>query len=233
METMAETPNHPLFAGLPPDVTQRLLLQLRLKRYRAGAYIFNTGQPATCLFLLVEGLVRVGYIAPDGDYRILDICEAGDIFGEMFMGDYRFRIGQAQAMRDVCVYMVSEEELHALIQQYPPVAVAYIQHLSDSKRRAFAHLHALQRSEARARLLGTLLSLARKMCCSNGEEFVLHPAITQQDLADMTGLNRSTVSSIINRLRDDGILGGSGRSLTMDVPRMEALLQDEGFELVE
>ena len=181
----------------------------------------------------MEGLVRVGYIAPDGDYRILDICEEGDIFGEMFLGDYRFRIGQAQAMSEVCVYSLGEDELYALLHRYPQVTVSFVQHLSDSKRRAFARLHALQRSEAKPRLMGTLLSLARTMCCTSGTEFVLNQAITQQDIADMTGLNRSTVSSLINRLREDGILGGSGRFLTIDVPRMEAMLQEEGFELVE
>ena len=94
-------------------------------------------------------------------------------------------------------------------------------------------MHALQRTDAKARLLGTLLYLSRTMCCQSGRYFKLNPAITQQDIADMTGLNRSTVSSLINRLREDGILGGSGRSLTVDVDAIEDALWDEGFELLE
>ncbi len=233
MESVNLHSSHALFEGLSSRDMQKLLPRLRVREYIAGQYIFNTKQPATCLFLLMKGLVRVGYIAPDGDYKILDICEEGDIFGEMFLGEYRFRIGQAQAMSDIAVYVLHEDELYQLIQHYPQVAINFIRHLSDSKRRIFARLHALQRTEAKARVLGILLSLARTMCCKDGSYFVLNPAISQQDIADMTGLNRSTVSSLINRLREDDILGGSGRYLMVDLPRMEALLKDDGFELVE
>jgi CRP-like cAMP-binding protein len=222
-----------LFEGLSLQDMQELLPRLRMREYTTGQYIFHTKQSANCLFLLTKGLVRVGYIAPDGDYKILDIYEEGDIFGEMFLGEYRFRIGQAQAMSEIAVYILYEDELYDLIQRYPQVGINFIRYLSDSKRRIFARLHALQRTEAKARVLGTLLSLARTMCCTDGSYFVLNPAISQQDIADMTGLNRSTVSSLINRLREDEILGGTGRYLIVDMPRMEALLQDDGFELLE
>ncbi|MCI0710460.1 MAG: Crp/Fnr family transcriptional regulator [Chloroflexi bacterium] len=233
MNTVNVLRNHILFNGLSSVEVQHILPQLRNRDYQAGQNIFHAKQTATCLFLLVEGLVRVGYIAPNGDYKILDICEEGDIFGEMFLGDYRFRIGQAQAMTEASAYILREEELYALIHRYPQIAINFIRHLSDSKRRLFARLHALQRTEAKSRLLGTLLSLARTMCCQSGSYFVLNQAITQQDIADMTGLNRSTVSSLINRLRQAEILGGTGRYLVVDVPHMEKLLHDEGFELLE
>jgi CRP-like cAMP-binding protein len=233
MEAVALLKNHILFESLSTNDLAEILPRLRSREYRSEQIIFHSKQPANCLFLLREGLVRVGYIAPDGDYKILDICEEGDIFGDMFLGDYRFRIGQAQAMNSVSAYLLHEQELYSLIKHYPQIAINFIRHLSDSKRRLFARFHALQHTEARPRLLGTLLSLARSMCCKSGNYFVLNQAISQQDIADMTGLNRSTVSSLINRLRQDEILGGTGRYLTVDVPRMEQLLQDEGFELLE
>ena len=225
--------NHAIFAGLSSCEMSELLPRLRLREYRAGEYIFNTKNPANYLFLLASGLVRLTYIAPDGDNNLLDICEEGDIFGEMFIGAYPFRIGDAQAMNDVQVYLLHEEELYYLIETYPQIGINFIRHLSDSKRRLFSRLHALQRTKAKWRVLGTLISLARTMCCTEGHHFVLNQAITQQDIADMTGLNRSTVSSLINRLREKNIMGGSGRYLYLDVPRMEALFKDKGFELLE
>jgi CRP-like cAMP-binding protein len=136
-------------------------------------------------------------------------------------------------MTDCIVYTLNEEDLQHIIQRYPQIAINFIRHLVDSQRRTLARLHALQRTDAKSRLLGTLLYIARTMCCREGRYFTLNPSITQQDIADMTGLNRSTVSSLINRLREDGILGGTGRYLTIDVDSIEDALWHEGFELLE
>lgn len=222
-----------LFADLSRTEAEHVVRRLRTRAFRQGQFIFSTGQRAHTLFLLCHGLVKVSYGTPNGDTVILEICEAGDIFGELFLGDYRFRIGHAEAMTDCTVCQLSEDDLYQLINEYPSIGVNFIRHQADSQRRTLARMHALQRSDARARLLGTLLSLARTMCCAEGTRFQLHPAITQQDLADLTGLNRSTVSSLINRLRAAGILGGSGRSLTIDLAAVEAALRSEGFELLE
>ena len=222
-----------LLEGLSIDETSTILKSLRTRQFVQGQYIFNTGQNATCLYLLKSGLVKVSYISPDGDTKILDICEENDIFGELFLGDTPYRIGLAQAMSDSTAYMINEQTLFAIIQRYPQVGINFMRHLVNSHRQTMARMHALQRTDAKVRLLGTLLYLTRHMCCIENATFVLNPAITQQDLADMTGLNRSTVSSLINKLRQDGVLGGSGRELVIDKKAIEDLLLDEGFELLK
>ncbi|MDQ7024927.1 MAG: Crp/Fnr family transcriptional regulator [Anaerolineae bacterium] len=222
-----------LFDGLPYSEVNQLLYTLRSRTIVQGQYIFNTGQEATCLYLLQDGLVKVSYTTPDGEARILKICESGDIFGELFLGAYRLRIGQAQAMTDCTLYGLGEEDLKFIMQRYPQISLNFMRHLVDSQRHTLARMHVLQRADAKSRLLGTLLHLSRTMCCQGGSYFTLNPSISQQDIADMTGLNRSTVSSLINRLREEGILGGTGRYLTIDVELIADALWDEGFELLE
>lgn len=222
-----------LLEGISIDDTQSVLGMLRTRQFVQGQYIFNTGQNATCLYLLKTGLVKVSYIAPDGDTKILDICEENDIFGELFLGDYRLRIGEAQAMSDCTAYLIKEADLYTIIHKFPQVGLNFMRHLVNSHRRTMARMHALQRTDAKPRLLGTLLYLSRHMCCQDGNTFVLNQIITQQDLADMTGLNRSTVSSLINKFRQEGILGGSGRELIINQNAIEDVLWNEGFELLE
>jgi CRP/FNR family transcriptional regulator, cyclic AMP receptor protein len=222
-----------LFEGLSLGETEHILEMLRIRYHIQGQYIFNTRQQANYLFVLQSGLVKVSYISPDGNQKILNICETGDIFGELFLGQYRYRIGQAQAMSDCTIYLLSEDDLQHIMRCYPIVGINFMRHLVDSHRRTMARMHALQRTDAKVRLLGTLLYLARHICCSQGRYYALNPVITQQDLADMTGLNRSTVSSLINRVRDEGLLGGSGRELTINKAAIEDALWKEGFELLE
>ena len=114
---------------MPFSEVDDLLRTLRSRAIPQGQFIFSTGQEATCLYILHDGLIKVSYITPDGDTKILEICETGDIFGELFLGEYRFRIGQAEAMTDCVVYVLNEDDLQRIIKTYPTIAMNFIRHL--------------------------------------------------------------------------------------------------------
>lgn len=225
--------NTVLFEGLSQDDIQVALSVFRVSHHQQGDYVFSSGEDASCIYLLQEGMVKVSYITPDGAEDVLAMFESGDIFGELFLGKYRYRIGFAQAIENSTVLRLSEAHLYDLISDYPQIGINFIKHLADAKREAMARMHALLRTDAKSRLLGVLLSLSRQKCCVYDSEFILNENITQEDLANMTGLNRSTVSSLVNQLRRDGVLGGTRRKLTVDLDAVKALLDQNGFELLQ
>jgi CRP-like cAMP-binding protein len=233
MQAVLTTRQIALFDGLDSTAIRTLLARLSVKHYLPGQTIFKVGEPASSFFILQRGLVKVSYINLNGEEKIINIYEPGEIFGELFLGKYPYRIGQAVALDSVTVYRMHQDELFHLIEHFPQVSINFIRHLVDGYRETLARLHALLRFDARTRLLGTLLSLARRHCCSDGEWFMLNPAITQEDLANMAGLNRSTVSSLINELRRDGIMGGTGRHLKVNRRTVELHLCESGFEILQ
>ncbi len=126
-----------------------------------------------------------------------------------------------------------EETFLDLIQKLPRVALNFIRHLADEQRQTLARMHALMRAEARYRLLGTLLSITRRFCCTDGDWLDLPMSLTQEDIANMAGLNRSTVSTLINDLRREKVLGGQGRVLSVNHVAIERILEDAGLEVLE
>lgn len=222
-----------LFKGLSPDEIEEVLELAPPKSYRKGEYIFLTGDAADALFILQSGTVKVSYVTLNGDEKILNIFRRGDIFGELFLGKYRSRVGEAQALDDVVVCKLCEETFLALTQRFPQITLNFIRHLADSQRETLARTHALMRADAKYRLAGILLSMARRYCCTDLDWFELPASLTQADIANMTGLNRSTVSSLINDLRRDGVLGGEGRALRVNRTAIEALLEEAGLEVLE
>ncbi len=222
-----------LLNGLTADEMEEVLKLAPPKSYRKGEYIFYTGDAADALYILELGTVKVSYVTLNGDEKVLNIFRPGDIFGELFLGKYRQRIGEAHALDDVIVCKMSEEIFLSLIQRLPNIALNFIRHLADSQRETLARTHALMRADAKYRLSGILLSMARRYCCDQSEWFELPASLTQEDIANMAGLNRSTVSSLINDLRRDGVLGGVGRSLRVNRKAIEALLEEAGLEVLE
>jgi CRP/FNR family transcriptional regulator, cyclic AMP receptor protein len=221
-----------LFEDLTPDELDRVLEIMPVRSYRKGEFVFFTGDDADSLFVLQVGTVKVSYVTLNGDEKILNIFQPGDVFGELFLGKYRHRVGEARAMEDVVVGVLCEGDFLELIHRVPRIALNFIRHLADEQRETLQRMHALMRMEARYRLLGTLLSIARRYCCTDGDWFTLPASLTQEDIANMAGLNRSTVSSLINDLRREGVLGGSGRSLTVNRVAIEDLLEDAGLEVL-
>ncbi len=221
-----------LFKDLSPKQVDHALSFTRKVTVKRGEYIFLTGESADYLYILESGLVKIAYITADGNERVIDFRDDGSIFGELFLGKYRHRVGIAQALADCVIYKLCENCLFQISQCYPAVNRNFINHLVDSQRETFARMHALSWSDAKLRLLGLLVVLARQSCCSTTGEYRLHPYITQEDIANMAGLNRSTVSSLINECRREGLLSGSRRKVIVHVPEIKALLDAHGSEVL-
>jgi CRP-like cAMP-binding protein len=233
MEEIWNLRNVHLFRGLSPTQMDEIIKMMPVNSYRKGEYVFMAGEVADKLYVLQVGTVKISYVDLNGDEKVLNIFQAGDIFGDLFLGQYRHRIGQCQALEDVIVCPLREVDFLNVTQRFPQVALNFIRHQADEHRETVARMHALLSMDAKHRLLGTLLALARRFCCDQADWFTLPESLTQEDIANMTGLNRSTVSLLINDLRRQGILGGTGRSLSVNQRAVEEILEQSGSEILE
>lgn len=233
MEEIWNLRNARLFQGLTPSQMDEVLNIIPVMSFRKNEYIFMAGDDADALYVVQVGTVKVAYVDMNGEEKILNIFQTGDIFGHLFLGKYRKRIGNALALSDVILCRLIEIDFISLVQRFPMIALNFIRHQADEHRETVARMHALMNMDARHRLLGTLLSLARRYCCDEPEWFTLPDSLTQEDIANMTGLNRSTVSLLINELRREAVLGGTGRALSVNRKAVEQILELKGSELLE
>jgi CRP-like cAMP-binding protein len=220
----------PIFRGAE---VERVMPFIHLAYHPKGTYLFYDGDKPDGIYLLLSGSVKVTHVNPGGAEKVISIYERGDIFGELILGKYRRNLGSAIALNDIQVGKISEQNVLVLIQRDPDFAMNLIRYLADEQRETLARMHALMHLDARHRLLGTLLHLARRYCCINGGWSHLPNSITQEDIASIACVNRSTASLLINHLRRDGILGGKGRTLTINRHAIEYLLQQDGLEILE
>ncbi len=197
------------------------------------AVIFHVADLADAVYVLLHGLVKVSYFSLDGTERIIDLCLPGDLFGELFLGKYRQRIGTAVAQQACVVASITKNNLHDLVIEHPEVGWSLIGALADDRRDTLARLHALMHINARHRFMGILLSLARRQR-SEGHALVQLPAlITQEDLANLACINRATASLLLNQLRREGIIDYTTRQITVDIMRLDAALTAAASDLLE
>jgi CRP/FNR family transcriptional regulator, cyclic AMP receptor protein len=218
-----------LFKGLADRELRKLAPLLEARQYRPGQFIFQVGEKADCLYFLDRGIVKISLTSPEGEESLLDVLKAGDTFGELFFDKSRHRVVTAQAVTDVAVRLIMEEVFRGLMRTWPALCLSFIRHLVDQQRRTFTRLTALLHAASGPRLLAMLLDLGERCAPLVGDRYTLPGELTQENLAKMAGLNRSTASRIINDYRRRKILGGQRGMLVIYRSRTRTALKKAGL----
>jgi len=221
-----------LFARLTDDERLALAPYLHARHYRRGAFLFHVGEVADQLFWMYQGIVKVSALTLQGDERLLNIFWPGDFFGMICVSGDQRRLGVAQAIAPVSVLTTTGAGLSQLLRLRPDLAADLMRDLVDQQRRITLRVEALLSADAGERLLALLLDLGQRYGAPIPAGYVLAADLTQEDIAHLVGLNRSTTSLLINRYRRDGVLGGQGRRLEIYQAPARALLTQAGMAML-
>jgi CRP-like cAMP-binding protein len=202
---------------------------LDVRHYRPGEFIFDMGEQAGTVYFLEKGIIKITILSPDGRERILDIVNAGDTFGEAFLSNGKRRTAAAQSLTSSTVRTMALEMFMNLMQTLPNLCLNFVHHLTDLQRRTLVRLDAQMQLDRGLRLLAVLLDLAERCGERSGDTYRLPGELTQSELARMVGLNRSTVSVLLNYYRRGGILGGQRGMLVIYAVPARALLEQAGL----
>jgi CRP-like cAMP-binding protein len=202
-----------------------------MRRYRRGDYIFDVDEPVDRLYFLESGIVKVTTLSPDGRERILDVVNAGNTFGEIFLSGGKLRTAAAQSLTAAAVRTITLETFSNLVRTLPGLSFNLVRTLSDLQRRTLARLDAQIQMDTGLRLMAVLLDLAERCGRRTGDYYVLPGELTQGELARMVGLNRSTVSVLVNYYRRNGILGGQGGMIVINACPARAVLRKAGLQI--
>jgi CRP-like cAMP-binding protein len=218
-----------LFENLPPEELRALSPFLNVRRHRRGEFIFHAGEKADRLYFVDKGSVKISMFSINGEERVLDVLRAGDTFGELFLSRDKSRATTAQALTDTTLWTMAEEKFMEFVQFRPDLCLSFIRHLVDQQRRTLARMDTIMHVPSGPRLLAVLLDLAERCAGREGDCYFLPRGLTQEDMARMAGLNRSTVSVLINEYRRKGILGGEGGTLSIHLKPVRAFLKKAGL----
>jgi CRP/FNR family cyclic AMP-dependent transcriptional regulator len=231
--SVTEPPPAPaLFAHLTDDERRALAPYLHTQHYRRGAFLFHVGEVADQLFWMYQGIVKVSALKVEGSERLLNIFWPGDIFGMICVSSDQRRLGVAQAIAPVSVLTTTSTGLAQLLRLRPDLATDLWHDLLDQQRRITLRVEALLSADTGERLLALLLDLGQRYGSPIPNGYRLAVDLTQEDIAHLVGLNRSTTSLLINRYRRDGVLGGHGRRLEIYQAPARALLEQAGLAML-
>jgi CRP-like cAMP-binding protein len=168
--------------------------------------IYRQGEPGRTVFCVLDGQVTIARVSYDGATLTTAALGPGDFFGPALSGATEAE-DTARAKGVVSVWRAPINELRCLLLNHPVAAWEFVSILARRQRQMERRLEsfAFKRTEARLAEAFRELSGGFATRCEHG--FGQHLRLTQQELADLVGASRPVVSTILNRLRDKGVLG--------------------------
>ncbi|MBA2363417.1 MAG: Crp/Fnr family transcriptional regulator [Chloroflexia bacterium] len=207
-----------IFRDLSHEEMDTLDKMTRMTTVEKGRVIYRQEDRAQGLFLLKTGRVRLARITPSGKKLDLAVLEPGTFFGEMPLLAERRRNAYAEAIDDCLLCVMSQHDIERLVLTQPHVGLRIIGVLSRRLAESEARLEDLAYRSVPARLASVLLRL--------GENGVVE-GITHEDLGDMVGAYRETVTKTLNEFQVAGYLKLSRRKVQiLNRSGLSILLED-------
>jgi CRP/FNR family nitrogen fixation transcriptional regulator len=190
------------FKSSPVDEDLRALQQVGIKvRFARNETIFSDGDEATNCYKVISGAVRLCKHMSDGRRQIADFLLAGDFFGFMQFGNYKFT---AEAVGDVVLMCYPQRQVARLSSSMPNLRGRLLVLLSQRLLGMQDHLVMLGRQTAKERVASFLLHIAERSNAEEGLAFEL--PMSRQDIADYLGLTIETVCRMLSELKREKII---------------------------
>lgn len=176
------------------------------REYPKGASIFRVGDPGAHVYFLESGRVKIYQPSGSGREVILWFCLAGEIFGLAEVARGGGRVVGAVSCEKSLVLAVSQEAFKEFVLARPQAALLSMQVLSSRLRGLSDVLVNLVSDEVDIRIAKLILRLGARY--GRRAEGMVHLEIplTHQEIADMVGTTRQTVSAVLSRLKKQGVL---------------------------
>lgn len=169
----------------------------------AGEVLIREGDPATHVFNITSGSVRVYKLLADGRRQIIGFLFAGDFLGLATGDTYVF---SAEAVESAGACRFRKRQYRALIHDCPTLETALLDRANHELVAARNQMVLLGRKTALERIATFLLDLpARDPARANATGHV-HLPMTRAEIADYLGLTIETVSRVLTRLKTRGVI---------------------------
>ena len=204
------------FWGLLSDDERAALAALSLTRdFPPGVTMCHEGDPATHLYVLVDGWVKILSVTADGQERVLALRGNGDVVGELAGEMSGYRTATFQAIDLVHALIVGYERFTAFLDANPGAARAYRHVMTQRWGDAAGFLRRHPLTSGAQRLAALLLELAGQHGTATGGSIDVAMPLSQEELASLAGTSRATVARAFTSWRDRGFIRTGQRHITI------------------
>ena len=210
-----------LFKWMSKEDMEQMAKMVVEKSFRKKERIYLPGEPGQNIYLLKKGVVKISKITPDGRELTLAFLKPGEIFGELEAVGETTRDTQAEAHSDLLICILRRENLMQMMEMKPRLGIQLSKLIGFRRKVIENRLENLIFRTIPQRLASLLLELAHEFGETNEQAVTINLPLTHQDLANLIGAARPTVTDTFNDFKAKGLVEATGKTIT--VKNLDAL----------
>lgn len=203
----------PIFSELD-DITLEKIVNIGTRKiFEKNDVILLEEETGTALFIILKGKIKITRSSSDGREVILTILSDSDFFGEMAILDGLKRSATAIAIESSELFIIQRNDFLNLLREHPEVSIALLQELTKRLRSADMKIKALSLKDAEGKVASVILQLADDIGKIQFGKVEIDKLPLQQDLANMAGTSRETISRTLHSFTKKGLIEMDGNKL--------------------
>ena len=205
--------NVPIFSELENETLEKIAKSGVIQTYKKNTIILSEADSGSAFFVIAEGKVKISRSSNDDKEVILAMLNESDFFGEMSILDGMARSATVTAVEDSRLFIIQRAEFLDLLTKYPDVSIALLTELTKRLRAATMKIKALSLKDAEGKVATVLLQLADEVGKIRQGVVEIDHLPYQQELANMAGTSRETISRTLHSFAKKGLVELDGSRL--------------------
>lgn len=203
-----------LFADLTDRETDTILDLMREKTVAKGTAVFHQNDSGGGLYLILAGAVKISRTGRDGRDVTVALLNEGNFFGEMSLLDGQPRSASATALQTTRLLVLDREHFQRYVLSQASIMAKLLRELSKRLRAADQTIENLALGSVQDRLVCLIGHLGRRNPIKDGAGFI-ERAPTHQELAEMVGSSRETVTRAFAAMERAGLIAVNKKRITL------------------
>lgn len=213
-----------LFSGLKDEELNDLDKITKMEEVKRRQPIYLPGDPARTVYLLKAGRVKISRVTEDGKEFTLAILEPGEVFGELEVLEGSPRDTVAEALDDISICVLQRKDFEEVLQKNPDLTIRLTKLIGFRLKKIESRIEDLVFRDVPTRLAHLLLNLSKELGEQKEDGVRLNVKMTHQELANLIGSTRETVSATLNDFKRQGLIQQDHHAITIrDQQRLSSI----------
>lgn len=205
----------------------RITVEESVKKKEA---IFFPGDPSQKIYILKVGHIKISRVSEEGREVTFALLEPGDIFGELEVLQDSPRDTLAEALDDSQLCVIQKEQFISMVRQKPEFSYRLTKLIGFRLQKIENRVEDLVFRDVHSRVALLLCQFAKDYGQETASGILIKIKLTHQEIANLIGSIRETVSFVLGDFKKEGLITFEGRNII--VVQSDLLKKRAGSSLI-
>lgn len=197
------------------------------KQFSKGTTVFLEGEPGEAIYFVKSGTVKLSKIASDGRELIVHIFGPGNVFAEITLFHSHAYPVTCVVMEETVLGVIMNDDLEKLVESNGKMALSILKILNQHLWTLQTKLTQMVFGNVESKTAELLLQLYREHGTENKKGHLITVPLSRQELANMAGTTRESMSRMLSKWKKEGIIEMQGKKIIInDLDTLKMYLEE-------